>query len=125
MKYKVTAGVVSLGISRSAYRGDEISGEDLAGVDISRLLKMEAISPLPSEPACPEAVAAEDEPESDELNLGDMTKKELAEYAGEIGLELNPDKMNKAQMIEAIKTQFARKVGGDEIQADESTEDID
>ncbi len=109
MKYKVTASVISLGISKSAYRGDEISGEDLAGVDISRLLKMKAISPLPTESTCPEVVAAEDEPESDELNLGDMTKTELAGYAGEIGLELNPDKMNKAQMIEAIRARLAEE----------------
>ena len=110
-KYLVRHKVISLGINRTAYQGDELSPEDLADIDEHRLIGLGAISPIGATGAARELPEQLEEDEKvktagkeEVIDFAAMiTKADLAAFATERGLDLNPKSMNRDKMIEAIR----------------------
>jgi hypothetical protein len=97
-----------------AVKGDLLSAEDLRGMDIERLVGLGAIAQSADD--APEIVQQLAVPEP--FVFDDLTKRELEDYADGIGLPLlNPARMNRAAMIEAIRAHEA-------LAEDEAEEDV-
>jgi hypothetical protein len=111
MKYVVKSDALSLR-GDCVLKGRELSEEELEGIDIDRLIGLGAIAVAEGESAAAASVEeekseqAEDSnplPEYVEKTFDEMTKAELAAYGLTIGLQLDPKKLNKSQIIAEIE----------------------
>ena len=113
MPYTVKDNLVNLGINGAKYRGDIIEDQELEGIDVQRLIDLGAIASLARDEAPPVSgvvlqVTSSEEKKpapSQEMSaefLRSQTKVELASIGKDFGLELDPDGMNKEQMVQAI-----------------------
>jgi hypothetical protein len=101
-KYIVKHSVLSLR-GNSKYQGEELSSDELEGIDIDRLIGLGAIE-IRGEEQAEQAISSSVEAEEEQpVKLDRMNKQQLEDYADSIGLQLNPDAMKRDDMIQAIK----------------------
>jgi len=108
-------GGVRLGCNRDVREGAVITDVDLEGVDVERLLAVGSIVCLGEDDS------AEDE-DIGSVELEQLTKAKLEDLADKAGLQINPAKMKKAEMIAAIRKHWDGQIEGVAVEADEVAE---